>query len=490
MPEYRALREKHTLLTLCRTPELALEVTLQPIRRPGRRRGDPLQRHPAAPRARWGFPFDFQAGEGPVIERPCARAPPSTRCGVFEPREELAMVLDAIRLLRREPSTVPLIGFAGAPFTLASYAIEGGHSSNFALTKRLMYEDPAAWHAWPSLLAEVVGDYLVRAGRGRRPGRAALRLLGRRAGRGGLPRVRPARTARASSSACAGTGVPVIHFGTGTGHLLAVQREAGGDVIGVDWRTPLDVGWSRVEGAAVQGNLDPTVLFAPREGAGARGRRAGERWGAPGTSSTWATGSCPDAGRPRARRGRSRARGGGHDSGHEGGHPSRPRNTGIAGPDAGVPRPGAGRAAALPGADRGDDGELPRHRRAVSAHRHHPRPGREPSHQELGDGTPVYVGMRNWHPFIADVVAGGGGRRRPRAGGRSARPAVSRHVTSPSYRDVLREARGGRGRRALVESWHDHPGLSPRSRRKQQGGGRGPHPRPRPVHRPQPAGTA
>src|SRR5574341_1521785 len=160
MPEYRALRAKHSLLTLCRTPELAVEVTLQPVQALGVDAAilfsdlllplDPL-----------GIPFDFQAGEGPVIERPLRRVEDIDALRRFDPRQELGMVLTAIRLLRRElEGRVPLSGFAGAPFTLASYAVEGGHSTNFAATKGLMYGETAAWHRLAGLLAEVVADYL------------------------------------------------------------------------------------------------------------------------------------------------------------------------------------------------------------------------------------------------------------------------------------------------------------------------------------------
>jgi uroporphyrinogen decarboxylase len=280
MPEYRALREKHSLLTLCRTPELAVEVTLQPVNALGVDAAilfsdillplDPL-----------GIPFDFQAGEGPVIERPLRTRADIDRLRRFEPREALAPPLEAIRILRRTLD-VPLIGFAGAPFTLASYAIEGGHSAQFLLTKRLMYEDAAAWHALAGLLAAVVGDYLAAQVEA---GAQAVQLFDSWVGALDehdyrefvLPHT------RAIFDRLRGIGVPTIHFGTGTGHLLAVQREAGGDVIGVDWRTPLDEGWSRVPGAAVQGNLDPATLFAPRERLLARVddvlRRAGGRPG-------------------------------------------------------------------------------------------------------------------------------------------------------------------------------------------------------------------
>ena len=262
MPEYRALRERHSLLTLCRTPELAVEVTLQPVKALGVDAAilfsdillplDPL-----------GIPFDFKAGEGPVIERPLRSRADIDGLRRFEPRQELGMVLEAIRLLRRTLE-VPLIGFAGAPFTLASYAIEGGHSAQFLLTKRLMYEDPASWHALAALLAGVVGEYLVAQVEA---GVQAVQLFDSWVGALDEDDYREfvLPHTRAIFDRLRGTGVPTIHFGTGTGHLLAVQREAGGDVIGVDWRTPLDVGWSRVPGSAVQGNLDPTALFAPRE---------------------------------------------------------------------------------------------------------------------------------------------------------------------------------------------------------------------------------
>jgi uroporphyrinogen decarboxylase len=281
MAEYRALREKHTLLEICRTPELAVEVTLQPIRAFGFDAAI-LFSDLLIPLAPLGIPFDFQAGEGPVIETPIRSAQDVAALRRFEPRQELGMVLQAIRLLRRELQ-VPLIGFAGAPFTLASYAIEGGHSTSFARTKALMYEDPATWHRLAGLLAEVVADYLraqIEAGV------QTVQLFDSWIGALDetdyrefvLPHV------RRIFEALAGTGVPQIHFGTGTGHLLAVQREAGGTVIGIDWRTPLDEGWRRVgEGVAVQGNLDPTLLFAPRERLLARVddvlRRAGGRPG-------------------------------------------------------------------------------------------------------------------------------------------------------------------------------------------------------------------
>ena len=281
MPEYRALREKHTLLELCRTPELAVEVTLQPVSGLGVDAAI-LFSDLLLPLAPLGIPFDFVAGEGPLVEKPVRSRSDVDALRRFEPREELGMVLEAIRLLRRELE-VPLIGFAGAPFTLASYAIEGGHSTSFALTKGLMYGDPAAWHRLAGLFADVVADYLraqVEAGA------QAVQLFDSWVGaldeadyrEFALPHV------RRIFEGLGGLDVPAIHFGTGTGHLLAVQREAGGSVIGIDWRTPLDEGWRRAgEDVAVQGNLDPTLLLGPRERLLARVddvlRRAGSRAG-------------------------------------------------------------------------------------------------------------------------------------------------------------------------------------------------------------------
>jgi uroporphyrinogen decarboxylase len=265
MPEYRALREKHSLLTLCRTPELAVEVTLQPVRALGVDAAI-LFSDLLLPLAPLGIPFDFQAGEGPVIERPLRSRTDIEALRAFDPRQELGMVLEAIRLLRDElRDRVPLIGFAGAPFTLASYAIEGGHSNNFGLTKALMYSDPEAWHRLAALLADVVGDYLraqVDAGVD------ALQVFDSWIGALDAQDYREFVLPHVAAlfEKVKDAGVPLIHFGTGTGHLLALQREAGGSVIGIDWRTPLDEGWRAVgEGAAVQGNLDPTLLLGPRE---------------------------------------------------------------------------------------------------------------------------------------------------------------------------------------------------------------------------------
>ena len=181
MAEYRALRERHSLLDICRTPDLATEVTLQPIRR--------IEVDAAIlfsdlllPLEPMGLPFDFVKGEGPQIERPIASTDDIDRLRLFDPREALSHVLEAIRQIQQElRGRVPLIGFSGAPFTLASYAIEGGHSNNFAKTKALMYGHPDAWHRLCDKFADRRGGLPVGADRRRRGRRAAVRLLGRRA---------------------------------------------------------------------------------------------------------------------------------------------------------------------------------------------------------------------------------------------------------------------------------------------------------------------
>src|SRR6266566_6159492 len=182
-----------------------------------------------------------------------------------DPATDLGYVLEAVRLVVRAlPAHVPLIGFAGAPFTLASYAIEGGGTRNFVLTKRFMYAEPVAWHELMRRLAELVGSYLAAQARA---GAAALQLFDSWVGC-----LSPADYAtyvfphsQRALQLASEPGVPVIHFGTDTATLLVDFARAGGDVIGVDWRIPLDVAWERIgPGHAIQGNLDPAALLAPR----------------------------------------------------------------------------------------------------------------------------------------------------------------------------------------------------------------------------------
>jgi uroporphyrinogen decarboxylase len=263
MSEYRSLRERYSLLDICRTPDLATEVTLQPVRR--------LEVDAAIlfsdlllPLEPLGIPFDFVHGEGPAIERPLRSEADLVAIRGFEPREHLSYVLDAIRQIKQAlGGRVPLIGFAGAPFTLASYAIEGGHSTSFAHTKALMYGHPAAWHRFCDTLANVIGDYLVAQVEA---GVDVVQVFDSWVGALNSADYREfilPHTKRIFERV-APTGVPTIHFGVGTASILGDLRDAGGDVIGADWRTPLDEAWERIgSDRGIQGNLDPTLLLGP-----------------------------------------------------------------------------------------------------------------------------------------------------------------------------------------------------------------------------------
>jgi uroporphyrinogen decarboxylase len=263
LEEYRQIRKSHGLLEICRTPELAVEVTLQPVRKFGFDAAI-LFSDLLVPLEPLGIPFSFAQGEGPRIESPIRSRSDVDRLRKVEPRESLAFTLEAIRLLRRELD-VPLIGFAGAPFTLASYAIEGGPSKSFEKTKALMYEDPETWHRLLSTLASVVRDYLTAQ---IEAGVQAVQLFDSWVGALSPEDYRKLVLphSRAILEPLGKLGVPRIHFGTGTSGILREMREAGGDVIGLDWRIDLDRGWDEVgQGVAVQGNLDPLALFAPKE---------------------------------------------------------------------------------------------------------------------------------------------------------------------------------------------------------------------------------
>jgi uroporphyrinogen decarboxylase len=263
MAEYRALRARHSLLELCRSPELATEVTLQPV--------NAIDVDAAIlfsdlllPLEPMGVPFDFVHGEGPAIERPLRSAADVDRLKVFEPREGLGYVLEAIRLVRRElDGRVPLIGFGGAPFTLASYAIEGGSSKSYAATKALMYGEPQTWHRLCEKFAALMADYLTAQVEA---GAQAVQLFDSWVGHLSADDYREfvLPHTRRIFAALEGLGVPTIHFGVGTSTILADMREAGGDVVGADWRLPLDEAWARIgEDRAIQGNLDPTLLLGP-----------------------------------------------------------------------------------------------------------------------------------------------------------------------------------------------------------------------------------
>jgi uroporphyrinogen decarboxylase len=260
LPEYRRVREGRSLLEVCHTPELAAEVTLQPVRRLGVDAAILFSDIVVVLEA-MGVSVEVRDGVGPVIERPVRDAAGIAALRRAEPEEDLADVLEAVRLLRGQLD-VPLIGFAGAPFTLASYLVEGGPSRHHAAAKALMHGAPELWSKLMDVLAGSVLAFLraqVEAGA------AAVQLFDSWAGAldpmdyeaSVLPWV--ARIV----SGLADLGAPRIVFGVGTGELLALMAKSGADVVGIDWRVPLDEGRARVGGAAFQGNLDPAVCLAP-----------------------------------------------------------------------------------------------------------------------------------------------------------------------------------------------------------------------------------
>jgi uroporphyrinogen decarboxylase len=261
LPEYREVRTGIGMLESCRRPDLVCEITLQPVRRHGVDAAI-LFSDIVVPLAAAGVDLDIVPGTGPVVAKPV------TALADVEaiPRlagEQVDYVAEAIRLLRPELGATPLIGFAGAPFTLASYLVEGGPSRTHAKTKALMYGAPDVWHALCGRLAEITLSFLrvqVDAGV------SAIQLFDSWAGalseRDYRRYVLPHSTAVLEGI----TEVPRIHFGVGTAELLGAMGEAGADVVGVDWRTPLDAATVRIgPDKAVQGNLDPCVLFAPPE---------------------------------------------------------------------------------------------------------------------------------------------------------------------------------------------------------------------------------
>ncbi|OGP88675.1 MAG: uroporphyrinogen decarboxylase [Deltaproteobacteria bacterium RBG_16_48_10] len=260
MKEYRALRKKYSFLEMCKNPELAAEVTLQPI--------DQLQVDAAIifadillPLEPMGIELEFAKDEGPVFRQPIREMQQIDKLRIINPEEDLPFLMDAIGVVRKElDGKVPLIGFSGAPFTLASYIIEGGHSKNYVLTKGIMYQDPLAWDRLMEKLSEVLIRYLnaqIRAGA------QALQLFDSWVGclsptdyeKYVLPYSRKVIDGVNRS-------VPLIHFATSSSTLLERMKQAGGDVIGVDWRVDLGEAWSRIGyDVAIQGNLDPVILL-------------------------------------------------------------------------------------------------------------------------------------------------------------------------------------------------------------------------------------
>jgi len=259
LPEYRAVREGVAMLESCLRPDLVVEITMQPVRRYGVDAAIVFS-DIVLPLAASGVDLDIVAGVGPVVASPVKSVDDVRRIPDLD-LDAVAPVADAVRGLVGELGATPLIGFAGAPFTLASYLVEGGPSREHAKTKALMYGDEETWHALAGKLASIAAAYLrlqVDAGV------SAVQLFDSWAG--ALSADDYARYVLPHSKAvlAAVPEVPRIHFGVGTGELLPLMAEAGADVVGVDWRVPLDEAAKRVGGGhALQGNLDPSVVFAP-----------------------------------------------------------------------------------------------------------------------------------------------------------------------------------------------------------------------------------
>lgn len=260
LPEYRALREKYDMLTMCRTPELAVEVTLQPLKRFDLDAAI-LFSDIMIPLRGMGIEFEIVESVGPVVANPVRDQRGADALIVIDPDADVPFVIESIRMLRRElEGKVPLIGFAGAPFTLASYIVEGKPSRDLLLTKKLMHCDPAVWHTLMNKLAGTISAYLLAQ---IRAGAQAVQLfdswVGALSPRDYREFVLP--HSKKIFDALAPTNVPHIHFGTGTATLLELMKEAGGSVIGIDWRVPLDHAWQRLGDVALQGNLDPAVML-------------------------------------------------------------------------------------------------------------------------------------------------------------------------------------------------------------------------------------
>jgi uroporphyrinogen decarboxylase len=262
LPEYRAIRERHAFFDINRSPELTAEVTLQPVRRHGVDAAV-MFADIMTPVAAMGIDVELVEGVGPVVREPVRSARDVERLRVPDPDEAVAAVLEAIRIVRAELAPEQaVVGFCGGPFTVAGYLVEGKPSREFATVKTLMYSDPAVWHALMEKLADTFAAYLAAQVRA---GADVVQLFDSWVGT-----LSPADydefVAPWSARILAAVEAPTIHFGTGTATLLGAMAAAGGDVIGLDWRIPLDAGWALAgEERGVQGNLDPAVLLGPWE---------------------------------------------------------------------------------------------------------------------------------------------------------------------------------------------------------------------------------
>jgi len=261
LPEYRAIRERHGFFEVAETPELCAEVTLQPVRRHGVDAAV-MFADIMTPVRGMGVDVELVEGVGPVLERPIRSAADVDRLVVPDPEEAFAPVLEAVRLVRAElPADVAVIGFCGGPFTVASYLVEGRPGRELARTKALMLGEPVVWEALLTKLADTFAAYVAAKAQA---GADAIQLFDSWVGTLTAAHYRD-HVAPWSARVLDAADVPTIHFGTGATHLLEELAAAGGDAVGLDWRTPLDEGWARVPGRAVQGNLDPAALLAPWE---------------------------------------------------------------------------------------------------------------------------------------------------------------------------------------------------------------------------------
>jgi uroporphyrinogen decarboxylase len=284
MPEYRAIRRRHSILEICHSPQLAAEVTITAAEKLGVDAAI-IFADLLLPLEALGVPFHFAEGEGPVVEKPvrCADDVEALR-NIGAGADELGYVAESIRLVTRHfAQRLPVIGFCGAPFTLASYLIEGGSSRHYLHTKKMMYTAPHAWDGLMSKLVTVLADY---AGQQAEAGADALQIFDSWVGCLAPQDYRQFVLPHTADlvKALKKWDVPIIYFGTDTATLLESMQEAGADVIGLDWRVDLDDAWRRLQfRGAVQGNLDPAALFAGwpavRERAEQILRRAGGRPG-------------------------------------------------------------------------------------------------------------------------------------------------------------------------------------------------------------------
>lgn len=271
LPEYRELRADIGMLESCFEPELVCEITMQPVRRHGVDAAI-LFSDIVVPLKAAGIDLDIVAGRGPVVAEPVRTVADVKALPRLVP-EQVGAVARAVQLLTTELGDTPLIGFAGAPFTLASYLVEGGPSRNHEQTKALMHSDPQTWHALLGALADTTITFLQTQ---LHAGVDAIQLFDSWAGALSLAEYREFVMPHSERvlAEVDNAGVPRIHFGVGTGELLGAMGEAGADVVGVDWRIPLDVAQKRIGGGkGLQGNLDPAVLFAGRDAVERQTRR-------------------------------------------------------------------------------------------------------------------------------------------------------------------------------------------------------------------------